>query len=122
MTLVRAWFAALPDVPPSPAIDFDDGTGSHFISGKQLVAKLGKVTKRIRANVRTGRHMSAEYVKPPLVKLTLSTTSHDIREIMLGITAPKRNPPGIQAELLYDGDNKLIGVSIQLLRQEDLAD
>jgi hypothetical protein len=119
---VRAWFAALPKVPASPAIAFDDGKGPHFLDGKQLLARLGKLAKSIRANIRAGRRMSAEYVKPPLVKPTLTTTSHEIREIMLGVTAPRHVPPGIQAEFLYDGDDKLVGVSVQLLRREDLSD
>jgi hypothetical protein len=119
---VRAWFAALPKVPASPAIAFDDGSGAHFVDGKQLLAALGKLARPIRASIRASKHMSAEYVKTPVVKPTLTTTSHEVREILLEVTVPGRTPPGIAAELLYDGDDKLIGANVQLLTEEDLSD
>jgi hypothetical protein len=119
---VRAWFAALPEVPASPAIAIENDSGSSFVDGKQLVAALGKLAKPIRANVRAGKNMSADYVSPPLIKPTLAGKSRDIREVLLAITAPGREPPGIYAELLYDGDDQLVGVSVQWMTQEDVLD
>lgn len=60
---------------------------SLIVDGKQLLATLGKLAKPIRANVHAGKHMSAEYVKPPIVRPTVTTNSPELREILLAVIA-----------------------------------